>query len=81
LIPGYAELPCVWASKGRGADIKIADLDQSTEKQIILSMKLPDNLPMPTNSMVILAVLCLFIFGGMALAKFMQRRKRSIRGD
>jgi hypothetical protein len=32
----------------------------------------PDNLPTPTNSFVIFVVLCLFIFGLMAFAKFMQ---------
>jgi len=30
----------------------------------------------PTNSFVIFAVLCLFIFVGMAFAKLMERRKR-----
>jgi hypothetical protein len=42
--------------------------------------RLPENLPTPTNSMVVFVVLCLFIFGLMAFAKFMQRRERK-RGD
>jgi len=40
----------------------------------------PDNLPTPTNSFVIFVVLCLFIFGLMAFAKFMQQRERKRRG-
>ena len=36
----------------------------------------PENVPTPTNSFVIFLVLCLFIFGGMAFAKFMERRER-----
>jgi hypothetical protein len=38
---------------------------------------LPDNQPTPTNSFLIIVVLCLFIFGGMAFAKFMEKRKQS----
>jgi len=37
---------------------------------------LSENVPTPTNSFVIFLVLCLFIFGGMAFAKFMERRER-----
>jgi hypothetical protein len=36
---------------------------------------LPENLPTPTNSIVVFVVLCLFIFGLMAFAKFMQQRE------
>jgi hypothetical protein len=43
--------------------------------------KLPENLPTPTNGFVIFVVLCLFIFGGMAFAKFRQRRDAKRRGD
>ena len=35
---------------------------------------LPENVPTPVNSFVILMVLCLFILGGIAFAEFMQRR-------
>jgi hypothetical protein len=38
--------------------------------------RLPENLPKPTNSIVLFVVLCLFIFGLMAFAKFMQQRER-----
>jgi hypothetical protein len=38
--------------------------------------RLPENLPTPTNSIVLFAVLCLFVFGLMAFAKLMQRRER-----
>jgi hypothetical protein len=38
--------------------------------------RLPENLPTPTNSIVLFVVLCLFIFGLMAFAKFMQQRER-----
>jgi hypothetical protein len=38
--------------------------------------RLPENLPMPTNSFLIFVVLCIFVFGGMAFAKFMGRRER-----
>jgi uncharacterized membrane protein len=41
---------------------------------------LPENVPTPTNSFVIFVVLCLFIFGGIAFAKFMQDRKEKRRG-
>jgi hypothetical protein len=41
--------------------------------------RLPENLPTPTNSMVVLVVLCLFVFGLMALAKIMQQRERKRR--
>jgi hypothetical protein len=43
--------------------------------------RLPENLPTPTNNTVVFVVLCLFIFGLMAFASFMQRRKRKRRGD
>lgn len=42
---------------------------------------LPENVPTPTNSFVIFVVLCLFILGGMAFAKFMQDREAKRRGD
>jgi len=41
--------------------------------------RLPENLPTPTNSIVVLVVLCLFAFGLMAFAKFMQQRERKRR--
>jgi hypothetical protein len=41
----------------------------------------PENVPTPTNAFVIFVVLCLFIFGGMVFAKFMQRRGAKRRGD
>jgi len=40
---------------------------------------LPENVPTPANSFVI--VLCLFILGGIAFAKFMQNREAKRRGD
>jgi hypothetical protein len=43
--------------------------------------RLPENLPTPTNSIVLFVVLCLFVFGMMAFAKFMQRRERKRRDD
>jgi hypothetical protein len=42
-------------------------------------MQLPDNLPTPTNSIVLFVMLCLFVFGLMAFAKFMQQRERKRR--
>jgi hypothetical protein len=42
-------------------------------------MQLPDNLPTPTNSIVLFVTLCLFVFGLMAFAKFMQQRERKRR--
>jgi hypothetical protein len=36
---------------------------------------LPENLPTPTNSIVVFVLLCLLIFGLMAFAKFMQQRE------
>src|SRR5262249_21191378 len=42
---------------------------------------LPENVPIPTNSFVIFMVLCLFIFGGVAFAKFMQHCEAKRRGD
>ena len=64
----------------REAVIKIA-LVQSTEFTAVdhLAMQaagVPDNLPTPTNSIAIFVALCIFIFGGMAFAKFMGRRER-----
>jgi len=41
---------------------------------------LPENIPTPTNSIVVLVVLCLFILGLMAFAKFMEQRERKRRG-
>jgi hypothetical protein len=41
--------------------------------------RLPENLPTPTNSIVLFVVLCLLIFGLMAFAKFMQQRERKRR--
>jgi hypothetical protein len=43
--------------------------------------RLPENLPTPTNNIVLFVVLCLFVFGLMAFAKFMQRRERKRRDD
>jgi len=37
-------------------------------------MQLPDNLPTPTNGIVLFVMLCLCVFGLMAFAKFMQQR-------
>jgi len=37
---------------------------------------LPENLPTPTNGIMVLVVLCLFVFGLIAFAKFMQQRER-----
>jgi hypothetical protein len=42
-----------------------------------LNMGLPENVPTATNSFVILAVLCLLLFGGIAFAEFMQRREKA----
>jgi hypothetical protein len=42
-------------------------------------MQLPDNLPIPTHSIVIFVMLCLFVFGLMTFAKFMQERERKRR--
>jgi hypothetical protein len=39
-------------------------------------MRVPDNLPIPTNGIVIFVMLCLFVFGLLAFAKFMQQRER-----
>jgi len=45
-------------------------------------MGLPENVPTPTNSFVIFAVLCLCILGGIAFAEFMQQREKAKpRGD
>jgi len=44
-------------------------------------MHAPENVPTPTNSFIIFVVLCLFIFGGMAFAKFMQQRKKAKTSD
>ena len=43
--------------------------------------RLPENLPTPTNNIVLFVVLCLFVFGLMAFAKFMQRRERKRHDD
>jgi hypothetical protein len=43
--------------------------------------RLPENLPTPTNSIALFVVLCLFVFGLMAFAKFMQGRERKRRDD
>jgi hypothetical protein len=43
--------------------------------------RLPENLPTPTNSIVLFVVVCLFVFGMTAFAKFMQRRERKRRND
>jgi cytoskeletal protein CcmA (bactofilin family) len=40
------------------------------------AVRVPDNLPTPTNSFVIFVVLCLFIFGAMAFIKLRERRER-----
>jgi hypothetical protein len=42
---------------------------------------LPENLPTPTNGIVIFVVLCLLVFGLMAFAKFTDRRERKQRDD
>jgi len=42
--------------------------------------RLPKNVPTSTNSFVVLVVLCLFIFGAMAFAQYMERRQREQRG-
>jgi len=41
--------------------------------------RLPDNLPTPTNSIVLFVMLGLFVFGLMAFAKFTQQRERKRR--
>jgi hypothetical protein len=38
-------------------------------------MQVPENLPTSTNSIAIFVVLCIFVFGGMAFAKFMRRER------
>jgi hypothetical protein len=43
--------------------------------------RLPENVPMHTNSFVIFVVLCLLIFALMAFAKFMERRERKQLGN
>ena len=65
--------------KRRDAGVKIiTDLDQSTEFNAAdnVAMHIPENLPTVTNSSVIFVLLCIFVFGGMAFAKFVERRKR-----
>jgi hypothetical protein len=47
---------------------------------MLSTTRLPENLPTPTNSMVLFVVLFLFLFGLMALAKYMQWRE-SKRGE
>ena len=42
---------------------------------------LVDNVPTLTNSIAILVVLCVFLFGGMAFAKFMEQRDANRSGD
>jgi Sec-independent protein secretion pathway component TatC len=43
---------------------------------MLLIAWLPENLPTPTNGIVIFVVLCLLVFGSMAFAKFMELRER-----
>jgi len=64
--------------KRRDASIKLIDLGQSTEFSAAhdVDMQVPENLPTSTNSIAIFVALCIFIFGGMAFAKFMGRRER-----
>ena len=42
---------------------------------------LPENVPTPINSFVIVVVLCLLILGGIAFAEFIQWREAKRRGD
>ena len=71
---------CSWNSpKRRDASIKITDLGQSIEFTAAhnVAVQVPENLPTATtNSIVIFVLLCIFVFGGMAFAKFVERRKR-----
>ena len=69
--------------KRRGGGIKTPDLGQCTEFAGAddVPMQVPENVPTPTNSFIIFVVLCLFIFGGMAFAKFMQQRKKAKTSD
>ena len=64
--------------KRRDASIKIIDLGQRTGFSAAdnVDMQVPENLPTSTNSIAIFVVLCIFVFGGMAFAKFMVRRER-----
>ena len=65
--------------KRRDASIKITDLGQSIEFTAAhnVAVQVPENLPTATtNSIVIFVLLCIFVFGGMAFAKFVERRKR-----
>ena len=43
--------------------------------------RVPENLPTPANSFVVFVVLCLFIFGLIAFAKFMEQRGRKRLGN
>jgi len=45
-------------------------------RPVLPTAGLPENLPTPTNGIMVLVVLCLFVFGLIAFAKFMQQRER-----
>ena len=67
------------AGSGEGASDH--DLDQCVDSagmdNFTMVPWLVDNVPTPTNSMAVLLVLCVFLFGGMAFAKFIERRGRN----
>ena len=70
--------------KRRDAGIKIPDLGQCAGfagADDVVMQGLPENVPTAANSFVIFVVLCLFILGGIAFAKFMQNREAKRRGD
>jgi len=67
-------------ASGCASRVRASALFLATIGPMLPTARVPDNLPTPTNSFVIFVVLCLFIFGLMAFAKFMQQRERKRRG-
>jgi hypothetical protein len=63
---------------GSGERASSHDLDQCVDFRGVDNLTmvpwLVDNVPTPTNSIAVLVVLCVFLFGGMAFAKFVERR-------
>jgi len=50
-------------------------VDSVGADDVIMVPWLAENVPAPTSSIAVLVVLCVFLFGGMAFAKFMERRE------
>src|SRR5215471_4327017 len=78
-------LALIWVVPLGGADrLRQASDGKRTipcyHRPMLPTARVPDNLPTPTNSFVIFVMLCLFVFGLMAFAKFMQQRERKRRG-